>query len=159
MSSFASQALSVTTSPAAPLSCSRTRPGEAKGIFWGQVDLKGRKIELTALQTKTGKARILPLSSELVSMLKPGDNWWLAFPATNLRKLWPKATKAAGCEGLLFHDLRRSAVRNMMKAGVQQAVAMRLSGHTTDHIFQRYNIIAEDQLHEAMERVEAEIKS
>jgi len=47
----------------------------------------------------------------------------------------------------------------MMKAGVQQAVAMRVSGHTTDHIFQRYNIIAEDELHEAMERVEAEIKS
>jgi integrase len=91
-------------------------------------------------------------------MLKPGDNWWYAFPATNLRKLWPKATKAAVCEGLLFHDLRRSAVRNMMKAGVQQAVVMRVSGHTTDHIFQRYNIVAEDQLHEAMEKVEAEIK-
>jgi len=91
-------------------------------------------------------------------MLKPGDSWRYAFRATNLRKLWPKATKGAGCEGLLFHDLRRSAVRNMMKAGVQQAVAMSVSGHTTDHIFQRYNIVAEDQLDEAMERVEAEIK-
>jgi integrase len=116
----------------------------------------------------------VPLPDVLIKMLKTVDvKEGQVFDATNLRKAWAKACVAAGLgslepidksgnqryNGLIIHDLRRSAVRNMMKAGVQQAVAMRVSGHTTNHIFQRYNIIAEDPLHEAMERVEAEIKS
>jgi integrase len=133
------------------------RLGEATGIFWAQVDLTNKRIPLTEGQAKSGKARVLPLTDELVSPLEVIPNkepWWYAFPAKNMRKKWIQATNKAKCEGLLFHDLGRSAVRNMMRAGVQRAVAMEISGHTSPHIFQRYNIVDEAGLHEAVKKVE-----
>ena len=64
-------------------------------------------------------------------------------------------TELRRIESVFFvvHDLRRSAVRNMMPSGVQQAVAMlKISGHSTPHIFQRYNIIGGSDLHEAVKK-------
>jgi integrase len=76
------------------------------------------------------------------------------FDVRNLRKEWAKATVAAHYPATLLHDLRRSAVRNMRKAGVSESVAMKVSGHKTAAIFRRYDIISDDDLHEAMEAVE-----
>lgn len=76
------------------------------------------------------------------------------FDAKNLRKEWVKAVKAAGCPGVLIHDLRRSAVRNMRKSGVSESVAMKVSGHRSSAIFKRYDIVSDDDLQEAMKAVE-----
>src|SRR5206468_8478022 len=56
---------------------------------------------------------------------------------------------------LIFHDLRRSAVRNLVAAGVDQAVAMRVTGHQTISVFQRYRIVSDDDVRTALERTQA----
>jgi integrase len=59
--------------------------------------------------------------------------------------------------GKLFHDLRRSAVRLMIRGGTNQHVAMEISGHRTPSMFKRYNVGDDDDLREAMERTQAYI--
>ena len=72
-----------------------------------------------------------------------------------LRRSWLSACRAAGLPGRLLHDFRRTAVRNLIRSGVQQAIAMKITGHKTDSIFHRYLIVDEELLAQATGAVPA----
>ncbi len=72
-------------------------------------------------------------------------------PVKEFRRPWKKACEAAGVPELKFHDLRRTAVRNMRRAGVAQVVRMRITGHRTDSMERRYNIVDIDDIKSAKE--------
>lgn len=146
------------------------RKGEIASLRWADVD--GDVIRLRPEDSKNGTGRTVPLEDELAELMerrkaarrvKTANGVTLAGlvfhhagqPIVDLRKSWRTATKLAGCPGRLFHDLRRTAVRNLVRAGVPEGVAMSISGHKTRSIFDRYNIVNEDQKREALARTRA----
>jgi integrase len=143
------------------------KPGQ---IEWSQVDLDAALIRLEGDQTKNSEARTIPLPDALVKMLNEATNKkGIVFDNTNLRKAWCKARVASGLgtltevegkadpryTGLTVHDLRRSAIKNLMKAGVNEKVAMKISSHKTRDVFDRYHIVDTEDMVNAMRMVQS----
>jgi integrase len=148
------------------------------------VDLNTGTITLEEEQTKNEEPRVLPLPSQVLSALNDVEpKQGKVFDGSNLRKEWEIACATVGLgtrvlresegyerndrkkprtvrhkwheyRGLRLHDLRRSAVRNLVRAGVSQKVAMDISGHKTTNVFQRYNITSPKDVLAAMRLVE-----
>ncbi|MFB3073722.1 MAG: tyrosine-type recombinase/integrase [Candidatus Methylomirabilales bacterium] len=74
-------------------------------------------------------------------------------PIRSFRKVWGRAVRLAGCPGRIPHDLRRTVVRNLERAGVSRSAAMKLTGHKTESVYRRYAIVSEGDLHEAVHKL------
>jgi integrase len=142
------------------------RKGEVLHLRWAQVDWDSAMIRLAPGTTKNGEGRQIPLVPEVRSMLAlwrrdtlrryPQCEWVCHYHGRRLTRLdrsWKRACKTVGLEGRLFHDFRRTAGRNLIRAGVPEVVAMRISGHKTRSVFDRYNIVSEADLTSAADRL------
>jgi integrase len=136
-------------------------------VRWSQVDLKAKEIRLTKSQTKGKKDRTLPIYGDMAGALDfqkqaHGQDYpdcpyvfhYLGRRIGSHLKGWERSCKDAGLDGLHFHDLRRSAIRNMERAGIPRNVAMGISGHSTESVYRRYDIVSPRDLKLAAVRME-----
>ena len=149
------------------------RLGELRSITWPQVE--AHRIVLYPGTTKNGDGRALPIYGEMAGWIEMARESRKQFPKcpylcqhdgqplgdSCARKAWKTACKSesVGLPELRFHDLRRSAVRNMDRAGVPRTVAMKVSGHKTESMFNRYNIVSERDVAEVKIRMETYLSS
>jgi len=139
------------------------RKGEATKLTWAGFDRETWTLRLHARDAKTRVGRVIPLGGALRAIIERRLasrrlDCQLIFnregePIRDIRKSWANACKAAGLTGRLFHDFRRTGVRNLVRAGVSQTVAMAISGHRTASVFRRYDITSEADIAAAVERV------
>jgi integrase len=143
------------------------RRGEILSLNWSQVDWEAGILRLEGRQTKSRHPRTAPLYGDLRSELKRawerrGDCPFLiqyeGHGVTEIKRAWNTARKAVKLPDVLVHDLRRTAVRNMIRAGVSQKVCMEISGHRTTHVFQRYDITDERDIVDAGKKLAAYLK-
>ena len=133
------------------------RKGEILKLKWEQIDFIRNVVRLNPNETKNKQGRVIPLSELMMWFLKNKVSRCSDFvftyrgkPLRSIRTGWD-AAQGKGKDRLLFHDLRRSAIRNMVRAGVPERVAMAVSGHKSRSVFDRYNIVDEQDLSTAME--------
>ena len=149
------------------------RKSEILKLVWSQVDLQEGTVRLEVGTTKNDDARTVALPSDLWDELKSQrtlrDKSFLGCKFVffnhktgnqikDYRDAWDKATGEVGLEGRLFHDFRRTGVRNLLRAGVPERVAMAISGHRTRTVFDRYNIVDERDIREASEKVQCYLR-
>jgi integrase len=157
------------------------RKGEISSLRWRELNMEDRQLRLRGQFSKNGEQRTVPLMGELWEIIQ--RRWQarrykgekgetvlspLVFfrekgrgvpksgvPVTEFRKSWKASCEAAGKPGALFHDFRRTAVRNMIRAGVSRRVAMLISSHKTESVFERYNITDDHDLEDAVRKTQA----
>jgi integrase len=152
------------------------RRGEIVGLRWSSVDRAAGEIRLAT--SKSGYPRVLPLVGELAEIV---ERAWTSreyaridgtpaladhvfhhddgSPIGDFRKAWFSACRKAGIGRRLFHDLRRSGIRQMVMAGVDTPTIMSLSGHRTTSVFLRYAIVGGNQQRDALARAEAYVEA
>ena len=142
-----------------------------------QVDLLNQTIRLDPGTTKNDEGQTVKMTTEVYELLrecvrgkKPEDHVFTrrnGRPVRDFRARWRKASLALGLArlepqengkpryvGLVIHDLRRSAVRNLERSGVSRSVAMKITGHKTESVYRRYAIVSESDLAEAARKLE-----
>ena len=148
------------------------RRGEILNLTWDKVDLKQRLIRLEPGDTKDREARDVPICNELFEILRSmptriqqaGEpNFVFQFrykPIFDIRRGLSRACKAAGIQygrnvkdGFVFHDLRHTFNTNMRKAGVSETVIMKITGHSTREMFDRYNTVDSEDLKKASDQI------
>ena len=150
---------------------SAMRVSEVLALRWERVEFDRRIIRLEPGTTKNDEGREVPIIPALYDVL---DQWrrvtltrhpqcpWVIHRAgqavSSIKTGWNSAVKRLGLvnakgEPLTFHDLRRTAVRNMIRAGIPEVVAMRISGHKTRSVFDWYNIVSKADLEDAATRM------
>jgi integrase len=150
------------------------RVGEVKPLTWRQVDMQAGVVRLEPGTTKNDEGRTFPFSDHPVlnaimrvqrerttALEREGGRIIpLVFhrcgkPIRSFLDAWRRACKEAGVPGRIVHDLRRTAVRNLERAGVPRSVAMKLTGHKTESVYRRYAIVCEADLSQAVRRIAA----
>ena len=150
------------------------RVSELRGLTWSQVDLNQGIVRLEAGETKNAEGRTVYLDAELRQIFEQQYEARkrqkkltpYVFPnkegsgkLKDFRGTWMAACKKAGIGKMLFHDFRRTAVRNMIRSGIPERVAMMISGHKTRSVFDRYNIVSDSDLKMAARMQEEYLKS
>ena len=145
------------------------RRSEFLNLRWEEVDIIGAVIKLSPERSKNEEGRTLPIIGPLVDVMKRrmeerekhGLPWVFTYayggkrtPVVyrqmgDFRKVWKSALKRAGCAGKTLHDFRRTVVRNLTRAGNPEKISMAWTGHKTDAVFRRYNIVNEADLRNA----------
>jgi integrase len=147
---------------------------EIETMKWSQVDRRSGIVRLEVGETKNDEARTVYLDEELKRVIE--DQWesrkgkptmtpfvFLNENGTDrvkrFDKSWKTACKEAKVGNRIFHDLRRTAVRNMVRSGIPERVAMMISGHKSRSVFERYNITNDADLAEAARKQSAYLDS
>ncbi len=139
------------------------RFGEITNLTWDRVDLQRGFITLRSIDTKTKKARQVPLTpavrlalSELAKVRRLNTNHVFVYdgqPIKSIKTAFRRAKRVSGVNGFRFHDLRHCAATNLRRAGVDTATAMRIVGHKSEKMWKRYNAIDEKDLTKAASRL------
>ena len=136
------------------------RQGEILMLTWDKGDLERNFIRLPGTDTKNGSKRRIPIHPRVREMLlnlprglhtnrvflskgKPVNNF-----AGNYKLLWSSAVQEAGLGDFTFHDLRHCAINNLRISGNDYFSIMAISGQKTISVFQRYNVVTEEELQE-----------
>jgi len=149
------------------------RKGELLNLQWRNIDTTAKTIRLDPGTTKNREGRlfvyagITELEETITKLAKARDA--LRREGTvcpyvfhrdgqaikSFRRSWLTACKQAGVPGRLVHDLRRTAVRNLERAGVPRSTAMAMVGNKTESIYRRYAIVSESDLKAAAAKLQA----
>jgi len=145
------------------------RKGEITKIRKDKIDFKAGRIDLPGRTTKNKRSRYLPIYGDMaveIQMAIDAGKPECAFliqrdgkPVQDWEKAWSTACEGTGVKGTLFHDLRRTALTNMIEAGLSEKEAMEISGHRTRAVFDRYHIVSERRMKEMAGKLDAHLKS
>jgi integrase len=145
------------------------RKGEIRQIRLDRIDLRAKRIDLPGRITKNKKPRFLPIYGDMAAELDmalaaadPKCPFLIQHesrPVQDWEKAWSTARKAAGVPEALFHDLRRTALTNMIEAGFSEKEAMEISGHKTRAVFDRYHIVSETRLKQLAAKLEQHMQT